>query len=142
MGTTLQTFYAVKATAGQATYTITLSGGGSSSVVAFAVKGANTAAPFDVANPSTNSGYSKTPSATISTTNRDFVIGAIGVSTSSIALTPGSGNTAIASVTSGNPEVGAEYRTVTTPQTNLAIGYSDFTSNQGWYMVVDAIKAP
>ncbi|MGA2524322.1 MAG: hypothetical protein ABSF65_09265, partial [Candidatus Bathyarchaeia archaeon] len=136
---TLQTFWAVKTTSGAITITITLSGSAASSAVASAISGANTASPFDVTTPSTNTGTTNTASATISTTNPDFIIGAVGVRNEPISLTTGTGFTSIGSVTSVDPEVGAEYKTVTTAQTNLGVSYTLQSSNN-WAIIVDAIK--
>ena len=136
---TLQTFWALKTTTGAITITVTLSGYSASSVVAFAISGANTASPFDVTTPSSNTGTTATASTTISTTNADFIIGAVGVRNNPISLTTGTGFTPIGSVTSVDPEVGAEYTTVTTAQTNLGVSYTLGSSNN-WAIIVDAIK--
>ena len=136
---TLQAFWVTKASIGAITITINLSGSSTSSVVAFAVSGANTASPFDVATPSTSTGNSLTASATISTTNADFIIGAVGVRNNPISLTAGAGFTPIRSVITVDPETGAEYKTVTTAQTNLNVSYTLGSANN-WAIIVDAIK--
>jgi hypothetical protein len=56
-----------------------------------------------------------------------------------ISLTTGTGFTSIGSVISVDPEVGAEYKTVTTAQTNLGVSYTLQSSNN-WAIIVDAIK--
>ena len=140
---TLQTFWALKTASGSITVTITLTGTDDSSAVAFAVNGANTASPFDTTNPIQNSNTgtgSNNPSASITTTNaNDFIVGVVGVRNNPITLTTGSGFTSIGSVTSVDPETGAEYKAVTTTQTNLSVGYTLGSSNN-WAIVVDAIK--
>ncbi len=136
---TLQAFWAHESSIGAITITINLSGSSTSSVVAYAVSGANTASPFDVATPITNTGSTSPATATISTNNADFIIGAVGVRHASISLTAGTGFTSIGSVTSFDPEVGAEYKTVTTAQTNLGVSYTLGSSNN-WAIIVDAIK--
>ena len=136
---TLQTFWALKTTAGAITITVTLSGSSASSVVAFAISGANTASPFDTTTSSTNTGSSTTASTTITTTNNDLIIGAVGVRTAGVAITKATGFTAIGSVTSVDPEVGAEYTTVTSPQTNFGVSYTLGSSNN-WAIIADAIK--
>jgi hypothetical protein len=135
---TLQAFWASKTSIGAITITVSLSGSSSSSVVAFAVSGANTASPFDVATPSSSTGNSGTASTTISTTNADFIIGAVGIRNNP-TLTKGTGFTDIGSVTSVDPETAAEYKTVTTAQTNLSVSYTLGASNN-WAIIADAIK--
>jgi VCBS repeat-containing protein len=135
---TLQTFWALKATSGSITITINC-GGASSSAVAFAISGANTASPFDTTNPRASTGTSTAPSTTITTTNaNDFIIGVVGIRNQP-TITKGASFTLIGSVTSGDPEVSAEYMTVTATQTNLSVGYT-LNSSQDWAMIADAVK--
>jgi hypothetical protein len=63
----------------------------------------------------------------------------VGVRNNPISLTAGAGFTPIRSVITVDPETGAEYKTVTTAQTNLNVSYTLGSANN-WAIIVDAIK--
>lgn len=108
-------------------------------IVSFGISGAKTSSPFDV-NPVIASGiYSTQPSVSISTTNSNDMILGLLIEGGSPTITQGSGFSTIASVAFG-PEVFGEYQTVSSLQSNLAVGASA-SPNNDWAIIADAIQA-
>jgi predicted secreted Zn-dependent protease len=66
----------------------------------------------------------------------------MGVHNNPYTITQGTGYTLIGSVTNNDPEVGAEYKTVATTQTNLPVGCTLNNGGNDWAMIADAIKGP
>jgi flagellin-like protein len=134
----LETWYAVKATSGQTTITITWSSGTNGAAVAFGVSGADTSSTFDgSAITSTGSGSPATASKTTTNAN-DFIIGAVAIDNTP-SVTAASGYTLIRTQASTTArETSTQYRIVSATGT-YAPSYSNLSGND-WAMVVDAIK--
>ncbi len=143
----LEVWYSIWSGSGANTITITLSGSFNAAGVAFGISGANTLSPFDsnAAIPNSATGTAGTSATvTISTSNpTDLIIGALGLQ-GNPAVTTGSGFTVILTQTAGTGGGGnthtdsAEYQSVTTTQTNLAVGYS-WSGAEDWAIIGDAI---
>ncbi len=99
------------------------------------------APPFRVTDAGgTQGGPAPPTSKRITPNNNDFVIGAVGLNYGTgadVSLTPG--QTSIGSVTSSRPEVAAEYTIASGTTTTMSYTLG---SNQGWFLILDAIKAP
>jgi hypothetical protein len=141
----LDAWYAIWSGSGANTITVTLSASANAAAVAFGISGANTVSPFDsnAAIPSSATGTSTSASVTISTSNpNDFLIGTLGTA-SNPTLTTGTGFTLVLTQSvvggTGNTHTdSAEYQSVTTTQSNLAVGYS-WSGAQDWAIIGDAI---
>jgi hypothetical protein len=135
----VETWYAVRPTAGTTTITIALSSSSyGNAAVAFGIKGANTTNPFDV-NYVTNTGFGTSASASITTTNsNDFIIGAIAVDNAPTVSAGSNFNLIATQAYTSLRETSAEYRIVSATNTYTA----SFTlgSSNYWAMIVDAIK--
>ncbi len=109
--------------------------GGVYTVTAFGVKGANTASPFDGAAVSA-SGSTTTPSTSFSTTlSNDFLLGLVGIASSTTTISAGSGYTAIQNAAPG----GSEYQVIPSAGANTV----SFTlgAAAAWGIIADAIAA-
>jgi len=117
----------------------TLYGGEYNGLLVIAISGANLSSPFDpsTSQPATGSGYSNTPSATISTSNSPDIIIGVGQQSSYGILTPESGF-AIVTFTGGCCQT-TEYKVTNQPLTNFAVTFGD---NTVWYWeeMADAIQ--
>jgi hypothetical protein len=139
---TVETWYATCPTNGQTAIAITANPNTYYiSAVAFGIKGANTADPFD-GSAVTNTGFSNSASTSVTTHNtNDFVIAAVAINTApSITATTGSNfNLINTEPASSSRETSAEYRIVS----NTGTYASGFTlgSTQYWAIIEDAIKA-
>jgi len=138
----VETWYAIRATAGTTSISVALSGSPTNYAdagVVFGIKGADTANPFDV-NYVTNTGTGTSPSASITTANNnDLILASIAVSGGTPSVSAGSNFNLIATgAYSGYRETSDEYRIVSATNTYSA-GFSLGSSNS-WAMIVDAIK--
>ncbi len=141
----LETWYAIWSSSGTITITITLTGSTFGVGVAYGISGANTASPFDTNAliPRSASGTAGTAATvTVSTSSaNDFMIGAAGIQ-GTPALTTGTGFTLVLTQTVGTGsnarETSDEFQTVSTTQTNLAVGYS-WSGLHDWAIVGDAV---
>jgi flagellin-like protein len=138
-------YYAVFNVGGSITITVGFpTGATQNNVVAFAISGANTAAPFD---PNSGLPYSSTGSTTntpsvtgVTTTNQyDMIIGLTGSRTTT-TQTAGSSYTLIQSVTSTAGSAAAEYRIVSATQSSATVSFGTSTGGTTWAMNVDAVR--
>ena len=140
---TLETWYAVANSIGSVSITVAFTGSTHSTAgVAFAISGANTNSPFDVTNPSTNTGDSTTASTTISSNPNDFIIGAVGIDNNSPStVTPGTNFHQVTNVqnSGGTRETWDEYYVATTANPSLSVSCT-WTGTQYWSIIADAIK--
>ena len=115
-------------------------GGEYNSLLVVAIAGANLSSPFDpdVSLPASASGYSSTPTLTLSTGNSQDLIISAGQQSSYGTLTPGPGFTRIFS--SGPGGSAEEYQIVNAPQTNLTVAYVD-DATWYWEIMGDAVQA-
>ncbi len=140
----VETWYAIS-TAIFTGKTITVNFGVSTTavIIAFGIKNANIAHPFD-ASPTalqTNTGTGTTQSVTISTINpNDFIIGAIAaVVTSGVNPAAGTGYKSIQTSHQGTLGGAGEYKTVTTTQSSTAVTFTT-TSTVTYAIIGDAVQ--
>ena len=144
----LDEWWAIAPTAG--TFTITVSESGYSSytttAIAFAISGANTANPFDSQSglPYTSTGTSGTPTVSSVTTSNanDIILGLVGYRGTSTSVTAASGYTLITSQTYGTSQQwgAAEYKIVTSTQSNAQVTWGNNPGSNDWAMIVDAVQ--
>ena len=143
--TWLVTYYAIWSSSGSITITLNLNSETHWVATAFGISNVNTASPFDGSagewtNKGSTSGSGGTASVTgVSTSNaNDFIIGALGVSSTPTAsvVSP------FELITAGSASRVAsdEYETVSAKQSGLSVSYSLGSSSSNWGMVVDAVE--
>jgi hypothetical protein len=131
------------------TVTVTYSSKTSGGITAFAISGANTAAPFDPSGPVTSTGSSNSPSVTLSLTNQyEMAIGIASCSSgSSSTISPGNGffsNNYVQAAGPSNPQCNANYavpeygNSITNLNPNPTFTISG-RSSVPWSMIGDAI---
>ena len=137
----LNTFYAIKPTAGTTAITINFAGNTyGKAAAAFGISGANTTSPFDITTPASNIGNSATALTSITTNSaNDFIIGAVATETYPSLTSNNSMTTIIRSPTSSYRQTADEYRTVSSKLTNANVGFT-WSGTQYWAMVADAVK--
>jgi hypothetical protein len=124
------------------TITVKMSGSGNLDLFVFGISGADTSSPFDpnAAVPASAHGSSTSPSVLISTTGTDdMLIGALAAANNP-TVTAGSGFTKV-SANDNYPVAAAEYKLVSSAQSNTAVSYTLGTS-ENWNIIADAVVAP
>ena len=115
-------------------------GGEYNGLIAIGISGANFNSPFDPSNTQAvgASGFSNTPSVSISTTNSNDMILGVGQQSSFGTFTPGSGFTII--FASGPGGAASEFQIVRSPLTSFPVPFGDDTT---WYWeeLADAIAS-
>jgi hypothetical protein len=140
-GVRVETWYAICPATGSISITITLSSNSySAAAVAYAIKGANIASPFDGSAVTTTGTGSPATDSITTTNNNDFIIGAVGVNTNPSITVSGTSFNLISTkaATDNARETSDQYRVVSSTGT-----YSpswNHLSGNNWAIIVDAIK--
>lgn len=138
----VSTFYAVASSAlSSASITATLGSSQRFVIIAFGISGTNTANPFDpnLSTVKTSTGTASTASVSLTTTsNNDFLIGALYVSNNP-TVTLGSGFSTIASTTSSTLITGAAEHKDGISAGAQTVSYSLSSSTWTWAIIGDAI---
>jgi hypothetical protein len=141
----VETWYAIAASAASRTITVNFASRTTFMVIAFGIRNANTASPFDSSTtlPTTATGTGTTPSTTVSTTNpNDYLIGALAVSVPS-GNAPNPAKVGSYTLIQGNHQssvgAAAESLSVTSIQTGTTVSFST-SSSVSWSIIGDAVK--
>ncbi|MDA4114848.1 MAG: Ig-like domain repeat protein, partial [Thaumarchaeota archaeon] len=112
-----------------------------SSCVALGISGASQTTVFDQNSvlPCSAKGTSTTSSCSITTTNADDIVVGFVAAGCGIPVTHGSGFTIAHTETFCGPSVGAEYKIVSSTQSNQPISFALGSSSQEWVTIGDAI---
>jgi hypothetical protein len=117
----------------------TIYGGEYNALMVFGISGANFNNPFDsnISLPATNSSYSNTPDAKVSTSNANDMIIGVAQQTTYPTLTPGPGFTLIFS---GGGYSISEYELSSVPVSGFPVNFGDGTTFY-WEAIGDAVQA-
>lgn len=142
-GNTIEVWWAIAASAGSYTITNTATGATSGSfntMRLFAISGADTLTPFDMANPTSvqASGSSGSlPTVNISTNNaNDLLLGFVTAPSGGISTTPATGWTVVGTASTSQL---IEQKSVTATQSSTAVSASA-NATQAWGVIADAIR--